>query len=164
VLTALLLATAAPAPSWPAAPYVEVRAYAYNLRGDSAPPIMNGAGVLHRSVVNRKGARLSANQVLRLLAAITGEHPDHPRAACFYPRHAFVYYDAETKPVAWLEVCFECLGGESHPDGLRGPFDMPALAELTAELRLARSPGRAFRANFDAFRRRLRAARGPQKP
>ncbi len=137
--------------SWPGARYPEVRAYAYNLKGDGPKPIIEN-GTLSKTATSKTGVPLTPQQVQRLVAAVTGKHPSHPHAACFNPRHAFVFYDAAHAPRAWIEVCFECLNNQSEPNGIAGDADFPALAELCAELRLPSSPGRDFRKSFDEFR------------
>jgi len=97
-------------------------------------------GKLHETVINREGALLTTNQVNRLLIAVTGEHPVYDVAACFNPRHAFVFYDSDRKPVAQIELCFECLEHEAKPEGAAAYYDWPALAKLCAELKLVNSP------------------------
>lgn len=103
--------------------------------------------------MSKTGILLTHKQVRHLVVAVTGKHPSHPHAACFTPRHAFVFYDATQTPRAWVEVCFECLNNSSTPAGLADDVDFPALAELCAELRLPSSPGRDFRQEFEEFKR-----------
>src|SRR5262245_5854500 len=124
------------APSnWPGADYAEVRAYYYNPEGDMYVPILE-KGVLHKSLVNKGGARLTPEQVKRLLAAITGKHRDYSSAMCFEPRHAFVFYDNHHKPVGFFEMCLDCREIHVSPAGLEHPVDFPALADLISELKL----------------------------
>src|SRR5436853_5375727 len=64
------------APSWPGISFFEARAYSYNDKGYGAPPIIKD-GKLHLSVINTNGTLLATNQVRHLLAAATGDHPEH---------------------------------------------------------------------------------------
>ncbi len=138
------------AANWPP-PFTEVRGYSYNrIKPPSAPDntgrvrISYGLfedGKIGPTVINKAGARLTPNQVHRLLSAVTGEHPSHLHARCFYPHHGFVFYDAAMKPVAWIEVCFECGNTESWPEGRKvKEDDMRALLALCKELRLPHTP------------------------
>jgi hypothetical protein len=137
---------------WPGGDYPEVRAFAYNLKSQGPLPIIDN-GLLSSSATSKTGILLTPAQVRRLIAAVTGKHPSRPLAACFTPRHAFVFYDAAHTPRAWLEVCFECLSTRSKPDDTADNVDFPSLAELCAELGLPSSPGKDFRKGFDEFRR-----------
>jgi hypothetical protein len=126
--------------SWPGKPYAEVRAYAYNRHGDMDRPILKN-GRLDRSVINKRGVLLAADQTRRLVKAVTGERPaPHFTTACFNPRHAFVFYDAAKKPVAWIELCFECGNAEGEPRPADQVYDVAALESLAKELKLPLVP------------------------
>jgi len=138
------------AASWPP-PFTEVCGYSYNRIKPSSTPDQTGRvrmyyplfedGRLTETVINKGGARLSANQIQRLLTAITGTHPSHLHARCFDPHHGFVFYDAARKPVAWIEVCFECGNTRSWPEGRKvEEDDMEALIALCKELKLPHTP------------------------
>jgi len=62
---------------------------------------------------------------------------NRPKAACYVPHNAFVFYDKEHQPVAFLEICFDCLGDRSGP-ALKadGDPDFIALAKIFSELKL----------------------------
>jgi len=139
------------APSWPGVSFFEVRAYSYNAKGYAKPPIVKD-GTLDTSVINTNGALLATNQVRHLLAAVTGEHPPHPAAHCFKPRHAFVFYDSEKKPIAQIEVCFECLHYRARPEGTAQFLEWSNLADLCRELKLPNSPDLDFNKRFDAMK------------
>lgn len=70
------------------------------------------------------------------MLAVTGEHKDHPIAACYFPHNAFVFYNAEKKPVAFIEICFDCFGERILPKGAARRVDLPALASIFVELKL----------------------------
>lgn len=100
---------------WPKTSYAEVRGYLYNAEGDHGVPIIED-GVLHKSVVDRNGVRLDASQVERLLDSVARPHSEPSvRAACYDPRHAFVFFDERRQPVAHVEICFSCIGFNTSP-------------------------------------------------
>ena len=148
LLIAMTIAVAEAA--WPEVSYTEVRGYAFNTKGGPATIIENDK--LNASVVNPEGALLTVDQTKRLIAALTEKHPDHPRARCFNPRHAFVFYDGKKHAVAVVDVCFECLEANASPRGTIFPYDFPAIADLCAELKLKDAPDKDFRTWFDEFR------------
>jgi hypothetical protein len=128
------------APPWPGVSYVEVRAYAYNSEGDLDHPILKN-GRLDPSVVNKRGVILTQQQVSRLVAAVTDKHPlSESMTACFDPRHGFVFYDAAKKPVAWVELCFECHNADAEPRQKGQVYDVAALERLARELKLPLVP------------------------
>lgn len=147
----LLAIAAVVPPSWPGRSYAEVRAYAFNLDGGFSRILADGE--LNPTVVDREGVVLGEDQVRRLVAAITDDFPEHPVARCFEPRHAFVFYNKARRPVATVDVCFECLGVESSPWIRPRPRDFPALADLCAELKLPAAPDPGFRKWFEDFRK-----------
>jgi hypothetical protein len=139
ILMWLTLCASAVPPTWPAASFSEVRAYSYNATGYKAPPIIKD-GKLHATTINTNGTLLATNQVKHLLAAITGEHFEHPVAGCFKPRHAFVFYGSDKKPVAQVLLCFECMQKRATPEGTAIFCDWTSLANLCRELKLPNSP------------------------
>lgn len=161
LLCSLTLCSCAP---WPGKRYTDVRAYAdpttkfpelHDIRPD-------GSKQFKQTITAKSGIPLTPQQVQRLIAAVTGKHPAHPHAACFYPRQAFVFFKGPRTPGAHVLVCFECLNAYGAPKGLASDMDFPALAELCAELRLPGSPGREFRKGFDEFRASMGKPRPPE--
>jgi hypothetical protein len=145
----LVLASSALASSWPGVSYTEVRAYSFNRKGAPEPidectgrqlmyaPLLNCHKALGPSVINKAGAPLTSAQVRRLLDAVTRDHHEHLTARCFDPRHGFIFYDAEHKAVASIEVCFECGFARGSPDLPRHSYDdMETLRKLCKELKL----------------------------
>jgi hypothetical protein len=122
---------------WPGVDFVEVRAYAWPIaeHEENVYVIVDDMS-LRPDVLNKEGAVLSADQVKRLMLAVTGEHKEHPVASCYIPHNAFVFYNAEKKPVAFIEICFDCLGERIVPKGAARRVDLPALASLFVELKL----------------------------
>jgi hypothetical protein len=139
ILACLLSITTLAASSSPHASYIQVRAYAYNREGDIDRPILKN-GQLDFSVVDKRSVVLTAQQSARLIAAVTGKRPVRPEAMCFNPRHAFVFYDAAMKPVAWVELCFQCHNAEAEPQQKEQVYDVAALEKLARELKLPLVP------------------------
>jgi len=124
---------------WPAVPFTEVRAYAWPDDHTTEAVILDGM-TLKAGVINPEGALLTAPEVKQLIAAITGRHPSYPVAACFNPHNAFVFYDAEKKPVASVEVCFSCRGIHAVPKGAEITIDHIALATIFDAHKLPMGP------------------------
>jgi hypothetical protein len=113
---------------WPGVVYLEIRAFY------SSTPFF---GVMHAGipdhVEDKDGVLLSADQERQLIAAVSAELRPYDVLACWYPRHAFVFYDPLGKPVAEVNICFECMIAEG------GPSDSPdigSLAKLVSDLGL----------------------------
>lgn len=87
-------------------------------------------------VINKDGALLSAKQISRLLRAESRRFQPRAVAGCYSPHNAFVFYDAEKQPVAFLEICFDCMGARASPEDPGFDPDYYALAVLCAELKL----------------------------
>lgn len=104
-----------PRVDWPRVPYAEVRAFFYNANAENFVPIIEN-GELHKSVIDRNGVLLDVSQVDRLLDAVARPHSDFDvRAACYFPRHAFVFFDEKHQPVAFVEICFSCIAEDTSP-------------------------------------------------
>jgi hypothetical protein len=100
-------------------------------------PLLHCHDHLGLSVMKKEGGLLSSAQIQRLLAAVTRDHPEHTTARCFDPRHGFIFYDAQHKPVASIEICFECGFARGWPQLPRHSYDdMDALRKLCKELKL----------------------------
>ena len=124
------------AEGWPALPYTEVRAYAWRVDpGNGGSVILPGMKV-RKDVINKDGAALSPDQTKRLQAAVTGDHPEHGLLRCYTPRNAFVFYDSGKRPVAYVEICFDCVGSRTEPETPAKWKDFPALAKIFVELKL----------------------------
>ena len=120
--------------AWPATDYAEVRGYIYNLNGDLAASLLVD-GKLNKSVHNPEGEVLNESQVEQLLEAVARPYPDLGEFMCYEPRHGFVFYDATQKPVAFVEICFDCLGFQVSPD-LPHRINLVRLKQLCQELNL----------------------------
>jgi hypothetical protein len=123
----------APAP-WPGTPFATVKAYAWPLTHHGT--VVGANGKLGKGAINPKGALLSESQTARLLKAQSRRDSDRPRARCYVPHNAFVFYSDKGKPVASIEVCFDCLGARVWPADPGCDPDYLVLAEICSELKL----------------------------
>lgn len=119
---------------WPGVEYTEVRAYAWpkNIKTDL---VIRKDLSLEPGVINKEGSLLTPSQIKRLQAAISETHPHSPSAMCYIPHNALVFYNAQKKPVAFLEICFGCIGRRAKPENIPR-IDYVALASLFEELKL----------------------------
>jgi hypothetical protein len=135
-----------PTSSWPGVPYLEVRAY-YAARHPFAESFMRTG--IPDFVENKRGVILRRDQERRLIAAVTARIKPYDVFGCWYPRHAFVFYDPLDNPVAEVDICFQCLVVEGGPSSAP---DLPALADLVNDLGLPIGPAGAdaktFRKDF----------------
>lgn len=120
---------------WPGVAFTEVRAYAWP-NDETTQAVILPDMSLKPGVINKEGALLTPEQVKKLVAAVTGKHPDYSVAACHIPHNAFVFYDAEKKPVAFVEVCFHCRGVRMAPAGSSPKKDLVSMASIFAEHKL----------------------------
>ncbi|HEX4630311.1 MAG TPA: hypothetical protein VH188_05045 [Chthoniobacterales bacterium] len=97
-------------------------------------------------VINKEGALLTADQVHMLRLAVSRQPPTVnglqkiPVLNCYNPHNAFVFYDAAQRPVAYLELCFSCLGNRAQPS-IPSPFpNYLSLAAIFEELKLPMGP------------------------
>ena len=137
--------------TWPGVQFTEVRAYAWPGNLETTQVILP-AMQLKPGVINEDGALLTPDQVKRLLAAVNGKHRAYDQASCFIPHNAFVFYDASKKPVAYLEICFACMGTHAEPKTPKRSTDLIALAKIFDELKL---PLGAY-PNLEAFKNNVR--------
>lgn len=125
--------------TWPGVKYTEVRAYAWDVHrkgSGSLDGVIRDDMTFEAGVLNKDGAKLSPEQVKRLLAAVTGEHDPHPTPGCYNPHNAFVFYNADKKPVAFVEICFDCLIYRISPDDPVPGIDLLSLAVIFTEHKL----------------------------
>jgi len=147
--------------NWPGVDFVEVRAYAWRQSKDKDyRHIILDDMTFVPGVINPDGAVLTPEEVNRLRAPLTGNHPGYTRAMCYVPHNAFVFYDAAKKPVAFLEICFSCYG--TRPFSIKGvshSVDLPALASIFAAHKLpltgqadvgVQADAELFKKNFDS--------------
>jgi hypothetical protein len=129
------VASALAGEQWPQVAFNEARAYAWPNDFTTEAVILPGMR-LKPGVINPDGAALSPEQIKRLAAATNGKHPEHAVAGCHIPHNAVVFYDAQKKPVAFLEICFTCLSYRGEPNGLAERVALLSIASIFAELKL----------------------------
>lgn len=91
-------------------------------------------GKLNATRLSKDGVRLNREQVDRLRLAVTGKHPLHPVAACFYPHHAFAFYDAKGRMIGHISICFLCLNYGGEPKEFADRWDLGAIAKIVEDL------------------------------
>ena len=127
---------------WPDAKFTHVIGFLYNNPYEPGSGLIQNGRLLSDLLEKHKSTQtqLSGEQVSRLVTAAFFSDSKHPHSACYEPHHIFVFFDAE-KPVAAIEVCFECLNIHSWPYFQAAfPPDFFALARLSGELKLGVGP------------------------
>ena len=140
LLLSLLLVASASAAQWPGVAYSEVRGYAYDayVHGRPMPLVKNGE--LGPTVVNKAGVRLTPRQIQRLIDEVSNRRSGPiDLKSCWSPHHGFVFYNAQGKAVAWVEICFRCGNILASPPA-QGIYHMKTLRRLCDELKLPELP------------------------
>lgn len=120
---------------WGFLQFSEVRAYRLNWDDEYAfEGLVGDNEKLNRTRVPKAGISLNKKQVAQLQQAVTGRHPSHPVAMCFYPHHAFAFYDDRGRVVGHIDVCFLCSNYGGKPNGFADNWDLSKLALLFNEL------------------------------
>lgn len=86
---------------------VAVKAYMFEGE-EPGRGVFQDFATLDPSAVPAQGVSLSPSQVARVKRAFAAPTGEQGAAACFNPRHGFVFYDAKGQVVGTLDVCFEC--------------------------------------------------------
>jgi hypothetical protein len=135
---------------WPSVPFATVRGYAWP--DDQRPSVILPGIKLAPGVINKEGALLDGDQIHRLRMAVSRQPPSRGGIQkissfnCYNPHDAFVFYNAAKKPVAYLELCFSCLGKMAQPP-IPSPFpNYLALATVFEELKLPMGPYKTAKA------------------
>ena len=117
--------------TWHFSKFSEVRAYRINWDDEYAfDPIINKDGKLNETRMPKEGVLLTKEQVALLESAVTGIHAEHLRAYCFYPHHAFVFYDDLGKVVGHINICFLCSNYSGEPKHFADYWNVDSLGEL----------------------------------
>lgn len=121
--------------TWHFANFSEARAFRLNWDDETSfDQILDQEGKLNATRVPEKGIRLTSEQIRRLEAAVTGSHPEHPVADCFYPHHAFVFFNDAGKVVGNINICFLCSNYRGEPKGYAENWDLGELKNLISDL------------------------------
>jgi hypothetical protein len=104
---------------FPMKPWSYAKGYTYNFFESRPVPMRvlseDGAWSPHirtEQVISEAIARRAAELVAKTQGSIE-------TTKCTFPRHAIVYFDREDKPVATVDVCFDCEAVLARPDYAR---------------------------------------------
>lgn len=115
--------------------FAAIRAYRMNWEDPhSFDRIINYEDVLNKTRLPEEGVALSQKQIVKLGAAVTEDHSEHSTTECFYPHHAFLFYDKNGAIVGHLDVCFKCSKFEGEPEGFSDNGDFEALESLFGDM------------------------------
>lgn len=130
-------APASAAGDWGFLKFAEVRAYRMNWNEeDSFDCLVDRNGKLNPTRRPKEGIKLNLDQVTRLRLAVTGKHPRPlgPSVACFYPHHAFAFYDEKGQRVGDIDICFLCGNYGGQPEGFADTWDLKSIATILKDL------------------------------
>jgi hypothetical protein len=141
LITAFLLGIAHAEPAkeqWPEKPFKYVVAYCYNPFYDTrGTDITFDDGSIHEGVIRSTTVRLDPDQTTALRKILsTDTEAEHGGLLCYDPHHAFVFYDAEWKVTASIDICFLCSDHKSRPEGASDKVDLEALKAICIKIGL----------------------------
>ena len=141
LITALLLGIAHAEPAkklWPEKPFKHAVAYCYNPFYDTrGTAITFDDGSIHEGVIRSTTVRLDPDQTSTLRKMLsTDTDAKHGGVLCYDPHHAFVFYDAEWKVTASIDICFLCSDYKSRPEGTSDKVDLAALKAFCTKIGL----------------------------
>ena len=134
-------------PQWTPPAYTKAVGYRFKLPGeDSNGHIEETFSLIRKGVVDTarleqlkvKETELSPEQIKRLTTTLNAKKEVRP-SACYSPHHIFIFYSAEGKSVAAVEVCFLCSQVSTLPfktEQMGYYHDFIGLARLTDQLGL----------------------------
>jgi hypothetical protein len=141
LVTAFLIGIAHAEPAkglWPEKPFEHVVAYCYTpFQDDRGTSITFGDGSLNRGVIQATTVRLTAGQTNELRKILsTDTDSTHGGMLCYYPHHAFVFYDAGWKVAASVDICFQCTDYKSRPGSVSDSVNIAALHTFCSQIGL----------------------------
>ena len=98
---------------WPYADAVEVRAFQFDV-SDDQPGSLIWRGELTENRTPPLGAPLSKPQIEKLRSIILHGGESKKPSLCYVPHHGFVFYDADSAPLGYIELSFQCFSGFSR--------------------------------------------------
>lgn len=121
---------------WGFIKFAEVRAYRMNWeKKNSFDSIIREGGGLNATRLPLEGVALDETQIAALKSAVTGKQANTGEGlGCFYPHHAFVFYNREGAMTGRIDVCFICRACSVEPAGLSKMCNLKALEELVQKL------------------------------
>jgi hypothetical protein len=123
---------AEPAKAWPTKPFKHVVGYCYDFTKDPrGTDITFPDGSIHHGVIQATTVRLSEDQAAELGTLLTKESDFETGGSdCYDPHHAFVFYDADWKVVASIDLCFLCEDHASRPVPVSAQIDLTELEKF----------------------------------
>jgi len=154
---------AEPAKPWPPVAFKYAVAYCYDFSQDPRGySITFPDGSLHKGVIRATTVRLTEAQVTKLRTLLsTDSKMEHGDVDCYDPHHAFVFYDADWKVTASIDVCFLCDDYAARPKGTSDLIDLAALEAFCREIGL---PLLKDSPDYTALYRREQPSAAPAKP
>ena len=134
IILLLALTSIAGEKSWPGFEFTEVKAFHWPVKL-STQSLIDKDFKLLPGVVNKAGVKLNKDQILSLRKSVIGRFPDHSQALCYIPHNAFIFYKGN-KPVAYIEICFDCLGYKAFPKAPARNFDLLTIAKICQQLKI----------------------------
>lgn len=149
---------------WPPKPFVHVVAYCYDFSADTrGSSIVFPDGSLHRGIIRATTVRLVPTQVVSLQTLLsTDSNEGLGEVECYDPHHGFVFYDADWKVVASIDVCFMCENYVARPEGVTENMGLRALWKFCREVGLP-----TFKESSDyceLYAQEQPTAKEPEKP
>ena len=134
----LAVADCAEPKAWPNVPFKHVVAYCYDFSQDTrGSAITFPDGSLHKGVIRATTVRLTEPQVKEVIGFLNKvSEEEDGESDCYEPHHAFVFYDADWKVVASIDVCFLCEDYIARPKGVSENIDLGALEKFCRGLGL----------------------------
>ncbi len=120
LLPALLMACGGNKTEWIDFEYDKAFAYYYDNELDNCLPnygVVIGNGRRNPSIINPRGAKLSAGQIVELSRIMGGQYTTDGeilQTDCYVPHHGIIFYK-ESEIVADISICFECNRVQSRP-------------------------------------------------
>ena len=122
---------------WPKEPFKHVIAYCYDLYQDPrGSAITFPDGSLHRGVIRATTVRLTDAQAKKLRRLLSDDSGGRGDVNDYEPHHAFVFYDADWKVTASIDICFLCDDYIERPKGASEAIDLKALEAFCREVGL----------------------------
>ena len=133
-----LFQVAIAAEQWPPVKFAHVVAYCYDYKQDDEDRlIVQKDGRHHPGIISPATVRLSEDQVAELRKVLSEKAKKYGGSAdCFWPHHAFVFYDEKWTPVAHMSVCFTCGTFKASSKGVHRYFDMARLQKFVETLKV----------------------------
>ncbi len=127
-----------PAEPWPGVEFAHVAAYCYDYtRDERGFSIVFKDRTLHKGIIQATTVRLSPPQIETLRTLVATESDEDGEVECYDPHHAFVFYDRDWKPVAWIDICFSCDDWSAVPgEGVAEIIDLQKLKGFCREIGL----------------------------